>query len=86
MPMKIHEYSLFNKPTISAPLPEIMRIYGDSVLYASTVEEYVSSIKLLLEHGERREALVQKAYRIALENSWIALAEKYEGILLSLLK
>ena len=48
MPMKIHEYAISKKPIISTPLPEICKIYGSSVMYAITKEEYVLAIELLI--------------------------------------
>ncbi len=83
MPMKIHEYSLSKKPTISTPLPEIIKLYGESVLYAETIDDYVSSIKLIVEDEKRRSSMMRNAYQIACKNSWIQLAGKYEKILLS---
>lgn len=81
MPMKIHEYAISKKPIITTPLPEIRRIYGKSVVYATTKEEYVTAINQLLENQKLRSDNIEGAYSIAKEHSWTKLAKKYESLL-----
>lgn len=81
MPMKIHEYAISKKPIITAPLPEIKKMYGSSVIYATAEQEYMRGITLLLEDKELRVQLVEEAYRIAKKYSWNIIAERYEKLL-----
>lgn len=81
MPMKIHEYAISKKSIIATPLPEIKKIYGSSVMYAITKEEYIIAIKLLIKDKELKLRLIDEAYRIAKEYSWSRLAEKYECLI-----
>ena len=80
MPMKIHEYAISKKPIISTPLPEICRIYGSTVMYASTKEEYVRAIELLLNDKDSRLKHAEDAYKIAKNYSWTELSKKYEQL------
>jgi glycosyltransferase involved in cell wall biosynthesis len=85
MPMKIHEYAISKKPVIATPLPEIKKIYKDSVMYATTAEEYIYAIKLLLRDSNTRLRLIQEAYEVAKKFSWENLAKEYERIFLRVL-
>jgi glycosyltransferase involved in cell wall biosynthesis len=78
MPMKIHEYAISKKPIISSPLPEICRIYGSAIMYATTKDEYVHAIELLLNDKEYRLKHAEEAYNIAKNYSWTELSKKYE--------
>lgn len=80
MPMKIHEYAISKKPIISTPLPEICRIYGSAVMYATTKDEYVHAIELLLNDKESRSKHAEEAYTIAKNYSWTELSNKYERL------
>jgi glycosyltransferase involved in cell wall biosynthesis len=83
MPMKIHEYAISKKPIISTPLPEIKKIYGSSVMYATSKGEYIHAIGLLLDDEELRLRQIEQAYAIAKNYSWACLAEKYTHLLRS---
>jgi glycosyltransferase involved in cell wall biosynthesis len=78
MPMKIHEYAISKKPIISSPLPEICRIYGSTIMYATTKDEYVHAVDLLLNDKELRLKHAEEAYKIAKNYSWTELSKKYE--------
>lgn len=80
MPVKIHEYAISKKPIITTPLPEIKKIYGSSVMYATTQEEYIHVIKLLLKDKELKLRLIEEAYLIAKNYSWELLAQRFERL------
>jgi glycosyltransferase involved in cell wall biosynthesis len=80
MPMKIHEYAISKKPIISTPLPEICKIYGSTVMYASTKEEYVHAIELLLNDKDLTSKQAEAAYKIAKNYSWTELSKRYEQL------
>ena len=82
MPIKIHEYAICKKPVISAPLPEIKKTYGNSVLYASTAQEYAENVGKLISDKSLSLSLAENAYRIAEKHSWNALANAYEQVLM----
>jgi glycosyltransferase involved in cell wall biosynthesis len=81
MPMKIHEYAISKKAIISTPLPEIKRIYGSSIIYATSTQEYLTSIEQLLDDKDLKSRLVNRAYTIAKGYSWGRLAVNYERLL-----
>lgn len=86
MPMKIHEYAISKKPIISAPLPEIKKAYGNTILYAVNSQEYIFNIKKLIEDNYLYSALSQKAFEIAKnEFSWKSLSDKYEKVMKDIL-
>jgi glycosyltransferase involved in cell wall biosynthesis len=80
MPMKIHEYAISKKPIISTPLPEICRIYGSAITYATTKNEYSKAIEILLNDKDLRAKKVEEAYKIARNYSWAELSKKYEEL------
>lgn len=81
MPMKVHEYAISKKPTISAPLPEIKTTYRDSILYASSSKEYVDYVKKIFSDKILAESLSDSAYKIALTYSWENLSKEYATVL-----
>lgn len=86
MPMKINEYAISKKPIITTPIPQIKRVYGCSVIYATTMEEYIRGIQLVLKDNKRILQITENAYKIAKRYSWENLAKVYERILLKLVR
>lgn len=84
MPMKIHEYAFCKKPIISRPLPEIRKVYGDSILYATTSQEYLDNVEKLISDRGFAHKLSEASFQIALNYSWENLSKDYEAILMEI--
>lgn len=59
-PIKLFDYWGASKAVISTPVEEVKRVGGDSILYASTKEEFIDAISKLLNDKELLEQLGSK--------------------------
>jgi glycosyltransferase involved in cell wall biosynthesis len=55
MPLKLFEYMACGKAVISAPIPAVISVAKDRVLYAKTAEEYAKNIRKLGDETLRSE-------------------------------
>jgi spore maturation protein CgeB len=56
-PIKLFDYWGASRAVISSPVEEVVRVGGDTLLYASTKEEYVAAIKRLAGDDSLAEEL-----------------------------
>jgi len=82
LPLKLFEYMACEKPVISTPLPAVVDIAREKVLYANTAKEWKEKILLLYENDGLKDFL-EKIGREFVEEKydWGKIVQKLENIL-----
>jgi len=83
-PIKLREYLAAGRPVVATRLPEI-EPYGDVVDLVEEGGDWAARVRSMLEHGtDDEEARVARRARVSGE-SWDAVAERIEALMLPLL-
>ena len=81
-PIKLFDYWGAGKAVISTPVAEVRRVGGDSVLYAATVQEFISQIRLLLSNPDLSSNLGKKGLeKVEQIHNYQYIADKFIEIL-----
>ncbi len=86
LPEKLFVYSAHGKPILSTPLPEVMSLHNEHVLFFHDAEELAKTASILLTDYDKWLRLSHKAKQFAQNHDVNILAEKLEKILLANLK
>jgi glycosyltransferase involved in cell wall biosynthesis len=86
-PIKLFEYMAFKKPVISTRLSEVERIDNGFLYYASTVDEVISSIDMILNQKDDTINKIEMGYRLIREKyTWDKISEQFLDILKASIK
>jgi glycosyltransferase involved in cell wall biosynthesis len=81
LPVKFFEYSACGKPILSTPLPEIVALDADHVLFYNDPMEFARCAELLLCDEKFHNKLSAKARDFAKEHDYAVLAKQLENII-----
>lgn len=80
-PIKLFEYWALEKPVVGSYTFELLRIAGDSALYASNARSYARAVEKLVASAALRRKLGRKGLRIARKYDWNALSKQFLRVL-----
>ena len=86
LPEKLFVYSAHGKPILSTPLPEVMSLHIEHVVFFHDAEELAKTVSTLLGDYDAQQRLSRKAEEFAQKHDVNVIAEKLEKILLENLK
>lgn len=82
VPLKLFEYMACEKPVISTRLRGVMEVVGNMVLYADTVDEYVTQISNVANNPELIKELGRNGRIFVIENyDWRRIVGRLEKLL-----
>lgn len=79
MPNKFFEYSACGKPILSTPIPDVMKVGGESLFIYRDKEEFVDKVKYIMANPRKYEMDVS-------EYSWKRKAKELESLLQELIE
>jgi glycosyltransferase involved in cell wall biosynthesis len=83
VPLKLFEYMACERPVISTRLKGVMEVVGGMILYADTVDEYITQIRNLLENPDLADELKKNGKKfIEKKYNWKKITKKLEKVLL----
>ncbi len=79
LPLKVHEYAVCRRPVIASPLFEVVRMFGELLLYARGPREIASKVQNLLSNRTETRRRIRRAYiRAAVTYRWSRFGSRYE--------
>jgi glycosyltransferase involved in cell wall biosynthesis len=84
LPLKLFEYMACEKPVISSDIPGVRNVAGNTVMFATTKEEYKEAILKLYRNEDLRLRMGSEGRKLVECNyNWESIVKKMEGILLN---
>ncbi len=83
LPLKIHEYAACQRPVVSSPLFEVVRMYGKLLAHARGSQELATQVQAIMADPKETIRRVHRAYlRATVGYSWHRFGLRYEKVFL----